>query len=150
MVILCKKGISMVEKVKLSVCGLIVYNGTVLIVKRSDNDDFLPGIWEFPGGGVEKNESLKQTLIRELQEEIQTDVSTANIKMIGISEEFSDGEKFERDIQFNYEIVFSEKPNITLSSEHSDFDWINKCDERIDDYLKNILKQSDVYKSWVE
>ena len=140
----------MIEKAKLSVCGLIVYDGAVLIVKRSDNDDFLLVVWEFPGGGVEKRESLEQALIRELQEEIHIDVSNADIKMIGVSEEFSDGGKYERYIQFNYEIMFSHKPEIKLSSEHSDFDWICKCDSRIDYYLRHILKQSSVGKNWIE
>lgn len=140
----------MIEKAKLSVCGLIVYDGTVLIVKRSENDDFLPGVWEFPGGGVEKKESLERALIRELQEEIHIDISNADIKMIGVSEEFSDNEKFERYVQFNYEIVLSHKPEIKLSSEHSDFDWICKCDDRIDYYLRHILKQSCTCKNWIE
>ena len=33
-----------------------------------------PGIWEFPGGKVEKNETLKNALIREFREEIGIEI----------------------------------------------------------------------------
>ena len=34
------------SKTKLSVCGVLVYQGKFLIVKRSENDDFLKDITE--------------------------------------------------------------------------------------------------------
>lgn len=36
-----------------------------------------PGIWEFPGGKVEKNETLKNALIREFREEIGIEIHQA-------------------------------------------------------------------------
>ena len=137
------------ERIKLSVCALVVHEGALLIVKRSPLDDFLPNVWEFPGGGVEKGESLHQALIRELKEEINLDISVANIQLIGVSEEFSGKEEIKHEIQFNYEIVLSDNVQISLSPEHSDYDWIYQCDDRVDDFLKNILKQSHICKEWV-
>lgn len=145
-----KKGLYMNEKIKLSVCAVIICDGSLLIVKRCESDNFLPGVWEFPGGGVEAGEAVKDALVRELKEEINVDVSAENMRLIGISEEFTKQKESKHDIQFNYEIELNEKPIISLSSEHTKFDWIYKCDERIDDFLRDILKQSDSCKKWLE
>jgi 8-oxo-dGTP diphosphatase len=45
------------------------------LTKRLD-DAHQGGKWEFPGGKVEKNESVAQALARELQEEIAIDILT--------------------------------------------------------------------------
>ena len=48
-------------------------NGEFLVVKRNENDYLYPGVWEFPGGHLEKGESLKESLKRKLCEEIGFD-----------------------------------------------------------------------------
>jgi 8-oxo-dGTP diphosphatase len=53
------------------VVGAVVHDGDrVLILRRSAEDDFLPGIEELPSGGVEDGEDLLAALARELAEEI--------------------------------------------------------------------------------
>ena len=49
--------------------GLIIQNNEVLIGLRSENDNG-GGLWEFPGGKVEINESSEEAVIRELKEEL--------------------------------------------------------------------------------
>lgn len=54
--------------------GLILNpNGELLISLRPDNG-MLGGLWEFPGGKKEAHESLKETVARELKEELGIDV----------------------------------------------------------------------------
>jgi len=136
------------EKIRLCVCALVIHEGKLLIVKRSALDSFLPNIWDFPGGGVEQGETLEQALARELKEEIGIDVSDADIQLVGVSEELSGPGNNKREIQFNYQIVLSNTVQITLNSEHSEYDWINQCDNRLDNWLKNALRQSPVCKNW--
>jgi 8-oxo-dGTP diphosphatase len=49
--------------------GVIKHNNKIYISKRAD-DLHQGGKWEFPGGKRETNETIEQTLIRELSEEI--------------------------------------------------------------------------------
>jgi len=55
------------------VAALIERKGQILICRRRPDQDH-PNKWEFPGGKVERNETLRQALTRELQEELGIDV----------------------------------------------------------------------------
>ena len=49
--------------------GLIIQNNKVLIGLRSESDNG-GGLWEFPGGKIEIDESSENAVIRELSEEL--------------------------------------------------------------------------------
>lgn len=52
--------------------GILVSNGRVLVCQRRRDDPY--GLqWEFPGGKVESGEDLRQSLRRELAEELSID-----------------------------------------------------------------------------
>lgn len=57
--------------------GVIKRNNQIYISKRAD-DLHQGGLWEFPGGKREANESLEQALSRELQEEIGIQLKSQN------------------------------------------------------------------------
>ena len=59
--------------------GLIIQNNKVLIGLRSENDNG-GGLWEFPGGKIEINESSEEAVKRELNEEL--DIVSQNPKEI--------------------------------------------------------------------
>lgn len=50
-------------------CALVDPDGRVLIAQRPEGKQ-LAGLWEFPGGKVEKGETPEECLIRELDEEL--------------------------------------------------------------------------------
>ena len=54
--------------------GLIVNENNELLISLRPEDSMLGGLWEFPGGKKEKNETLRQTVVRELKEELGVDV----------------------------------------------------------------------------
>lgn len=58
--------------------GLVFRNGKLLITKRYD-DAHLGGLWEFPGGKLEPNETFEQCLVRELQEELGIEVHVGQL-----------------------------------------------------------------------
>lgn len=57
------------------VCGVIFQNDKVFICRRKQGKA-LGGLWEFPGGKVEEGEEYRESLVRELDEELgmQVDV----------------------------------------------------------------------------
>jgi 8-oxo-dGTP diphosphatase len=65
---------------KLQVVGaVLIKNHKILLPKRSANLKKMPNKYEFPGGKVEKGESLKEGLKRELKEELSIDVNVEDI-----------------------------------------------------------------------
>ena len=57
----------------------IVKRGEALLVAERPLDKPYSGYWEFPGGKIETNESGRDALTRELQEELGINVLSANL-----------------------------------------------------------------------
>lgn len=54
-------------------CAIIMINGKVLVVQRSEKM-ILPLKWEFPGGKIEKDETEEECIIREIKEELNLEI----------------------------------------------------------------------------
>jgi len=48
----------------------ILRDGKNVLLTRRKKDDEAGGLWEFPGGGVEKGETPDECIVRELKEEL--------------------------------------------------------------------------------
>ena len=59
--------------------AVLIEKNKIILPKRSEMLKKMPNKFEFPGGKVEKNETLKEALKRELQEELSIDVDFENI-----------------------------------------------------------------------
>ncbi|HVV95026.1 MAG TPA: (deoxy)nucleoside triphosphate pyrophosphohydrolase [Hyphomicrobiales bacterium] len=62
--------------VLVAACALIDADGRVLIQERPEGKP-MAGLWEFPGGKIERGEAPETTLIRELKEELGIEVKEA-------------------------------------------------------------------------
>jgi len=60
------------------VTGIIQREDKVLLGRRPEGGS-LPGVWEFPGGKVERNESPEDALQRELNEELGIDAKIGQL-----------------------------------------------------------------------
>jgi mutator protein MutT len=58
--------------------GLVFRNGKLLITQRH-KDAHLGGLWEFPGGKREPNETFEECLARELREELGIEVEVGEV-----------------------------------------------------------------------
>ena len=57
------------------VIGLLFNNQEEALIALRPSHVVEPGVWEFPGGKVEKNETLENALIREYREEIGIEIT---------------------------------------------------------------------------
>lgn len=128
-------------KRKIVLTGIIHCKDEYLVVKRSENDDFLPGAWEFPGGNIEDGELLLEALEREIYEEIGVKIDSQKASLINFYDKIKEKEEKYHYIELDFLIELSDKNiNINLSSEHETFDWVKKDSELLDDYIKNKIK----------
>ena len=68
----------------------VIFNdqGKILIAERPPHK-YAPGLWEFPGGKVEKNETVQEALHREIIEEINLTILSAR-PWLQIHHDYSD------------------------------------------------------------
>lgn len=62
--------------VLVAACALLDADGRVLVAERPAGKA-MAGLWEFPGGKVEPDETPEETIIRELQEELAIETKAA-------------------------------------------------------------------------
>lgn len=61
--------------------GAVFIGPQLLITLRDDRPDIpYPGLWDFPGGGRENEETPEQTMARELAEEVGLDFRAATVR----------------------------------------------------------------------
>lgn len=96
--------------------------GGVLMVKRSDTDDFLPGLWELPGGGTDIGENPIQALQREIKEEVGLDVVVERpLSVDDYTMEEGDSKIHRVEITF---LCNATTETVVLSHEHSEYKWV--------------------------
>lgn len=68
---------------RLTVRVLVVNtDGKVLVLRRSLNDENVPGRVDFPGGGVEPGETCDAAMLRELEEEAGLQVEETGLQLV--------------------------------------------------------------------
>ena len=98
------------------VAAVIMKNDLFLIAIRSFEFNS-QGIWEFPGGKVEENETFTSALMREIKEELSLNIKVGNIiATIDLS-------KTDKNIyvHYYYAIILSGQINLNV---HSEFKWV--------------------------
>ncbi len=88
-------------KLKDASCAIILTSDKGFLLQLRDNKKgiFFPGHWGFFGGAIERNETPKQAIIREIKEEINLDIDKLDY-LFNINFNFSDSE--DRTIKRHY------------------------------------------------
>lgn len=73
---------------------LIERDGCVLLMRRKGTG-FFDGLYSLPGGHVEPGESMRETAVRELAEELGVEVDFAGLSVLGVVHRLSDTNRIE-------------------------------------------------------
>ena len=74
----------------INVVGAIIFSDNKILCAQRSEEMSLPLMWEFPGGKIEKNETEKDALIREIREEMKCDLIVGD-KVITTEHEYDFG-----------------------------------------------------------
>lgn len=104
------------------VAAIIEYDNKVLCVQRPAHKlDYISEKFEFPGGKIEKGESNKEALLREIKEELNMEIEIGDL-CLTILHTYPDFEL----TMHSYSCKCSE-PKFTLN-EHIDFKWLSRSE----------------------
>ena len=70
--------------VLVAACALVDTDGRVLIAQRPQGKP-MAGLWEFPGGKVEKGESPEAAIVREIDEELGIALDESNLRPLSFA-----------------------------------------------------------------
>lgn len=122
------------EDKKMETCltvELIIQRGRKVFMIRRQNTGYMDGYYAFVGGHVEKGESLKQAVIREVKEECAIDVKEENLEFVcGIR-------NGKRENYFNFYFkteVFENEPQNMEKDKCDNIKWVE-----IDDIPENTV-----------
>lgn len=109
--------------------GLIYKNNKFLITRRAKNDDYMPGLWDLPGGTIDHGEEIIDALNREIFEE--TNLKIKKPKIIFVFSHLSG--IYRHQTELVYQCDYKSGKLELNQNEHDDFKWVT-------------LKESQKYK----
>ncbi|HET8795591.1 MAG TPA: NUDIX domain-containing protein [Arthrobacter sp.] len=123
--------------------GILVRDGRVLLCHRSPARKWIPNVWDFPGGHIEKGETGQEALIRELWEElaISATVHTSEPDFTMTAE----------DVELSAWIIraWEGTATNTVPEEHDDVAWVTLAeatmlqlaDEKVLEWITLVLEE---------
>lgn len=104
---------------KVNVSAAVIVKDNKYFIAKRNKDKHLGGYFEFPGGKQNEDETLEQTVIREIKEELNVDI-TVDRKL---GEEHYSDEKI--NVHLHYFFCTIIKGDIILK-EHEEAAWVSK------------------------
>lgn len=101
------------------VAAIIQHNDKILCVQRGENKlSYISKKYEFPGGKIELGESKEETIIREIKEELNMEISVIK-EFITVNHQYPDFY-----LTMHSYICSCENNSVTLT-EHIDYKWLS-------------------------
>ena len=116
-------------------------NNKYLILEKTKNEaknDKSDNLYDIPGGRVEYGEDIPNAVIREVFEETGILLTKDNIKKIVNATSIVRNDGLHLTI-ITY-VVKIENPIIKISSEHSNFYWVDETFKDLPDWIINLIK----------
>ena len=106
----------------IEVVAAVIYKNNKFLIAKRNSKKSQGGLWEFPGGKVECNETYEQALVREIKEEFDVEIKVDDYI----------GENIHKYSDKTIKLIFYKatllNDNIKLL-EHEDYKWITKKDK---------------------
>jgi len=107
----------------------LVFNedGMLLLLVRSNEDDYRPGGHDFPGGQIDEGEELITGALRELREETGLDLGLADMQLVCADAKSGFNASAQANVNM-VKLIFVAKvvsAHVELSDEHQAHDWVN-------------------------
>ena len=129
------------NQIELIARAFVLQDGEVLLCKRKDRDYYF-----FPGGHVESGEFIEEALRREIEEEIDTQITLCSV--VGTAENiFNQDGKFHHEVNIVFEAGVKEKKSIAME-DWLEFRWIKFEDLSQTAILPTTLK--DAILKWTD
>ena len=112
----------MIKNCYVGVKGIVKVGDSVLVLKKGSGDG---AYWDIPGGRIDDNETLEETLKRELSEELPT-LGVYTIGGVVSAYRLSKNIDDDKALVLIFYKVEAEPFDVTLSHEHSAFTWMTK------------------------
>ena len=100
----------------------VIYKDDKFLIAQRNLKKAQGGLWEFPGGKLEPNESAQDALKREIKEEFDADIEVGNY----IGESIHHYPEKDIKLMFYKAKLVSDK---LVLKEHEDYRWITKDDK---------------------
>ena len=107
-----------IHKPSIDVVAAVINKNDLFLIANRSFEDNSQGIWEFPGGKVEENETFTSALVREIKEELSLKIKVGN--MIATI----DLKKTDKNIYVHYYYAIIVSGQISLNV-HSEFKWVS-------------------------
>jgi len=66
-------------KNRIEVSAALIFRGGKVLITQRNAKSHLGGLWEFPGGKLEPNETAEQCLVREIREELGIEIAVGEL-----------------------------------------------------------------------
>ncbi len=111
----------MADRIERYAVGALIRSGTRVLIMQRKSDDFLPDMFEIPGGGVDEGEGVLDALEREVREE--TGMTLAAVHGVAGGFDYVN-EHGQRVRQLNF-VVETIEPDVEHHPEHQAVAWID-------------------------
>jgi 8-oxo-dGTP diphosphatase len=119
------------------VAAMLLRADSVLLCHRSIDREWYPDLWDLPGGHVEANETPRDAVAREVQEELGVRLS----RSLGQHSFFRTTDDFE--LRVWTVRTWSGSPTNCAPHEHDEVDWFTEREAR------SLRLADDCYRAWI-
>ncbi|MCK5080662.1 MAG: nucleotide exchange factor GrpE [Candidatus Moranbacteria bacterium] len=102
--------------------AIIRDNKEVLLLKRSKKS-LNSGKWDLPGGHLDKGETIREAIIREVQEETGLEIEVGEI--LGTTEFSKEAKQFKEEKRGLRYLAYYKSGEVKISGEHQDHKWLS-------------------------